>query len=173
MLSANLGHGEREPVGTKPPAAGTAEAREEPTTNAETARAQQRRNTDGILDWFVHCHDPDQAHGFDLLVREFLSNEAGHFGVWLSKLPSGCVSADITGDPIVVLEKKSLEDDDFGRHSLGRLEVFRTEYALGVVFSNTETFALQAGDPFLAGRAVGSDREGDDAILFAPTPSWF
>ena len=76
-------HGEREPAVTIPPVVRSAAARAKPATNVVTARVQQVRIAVGIVDGFVHYDDRPQPHGFDLLVRELLADEAGQFGVRL------------------------------------------------------------------------------------------
>ena len=82
------------------------------------------------------------------------------------------LGADLLRDPVVVLEEPALEDGDFGRHAVGRLEVRRTEHLLGVV-AHAEALALESGDPVLAGRAVAGDREVDDAVFLVPRMGLF
>lgn len=115
----------------------------------------------------MHGKDPDQPHGFDLLVRELQTDEAGQFGFRLAELALVGLGADLLRDPNVVLEEHALENGDFGRHAARRLEVRRTEHLLGVV-SDAETVAFQTLDPVLAGRAVARDREVDDVVFLAP-----
>ena len=173
MLRTDLRSNEREPVGTSPPAARPAVARAEPATIAATARAQQARIAVGVVDEFVHGNDVPQTHLLDLLVRELLTDEADQFGVRLRKLALVGLGANLLRDPVeVVLEEHALENGDFGRHAVGRLEVRRTEHLLGVV-SDAETVAFQTLDPFLADRAVAGDREVDDAVFLPPRTGRF
>src|SRR3989344_8425226 len=130
-------------------------------------RTEKVRATDRVVDGFVHGNDPDQPHGFDLLVRELLTDEAGQFGVRYDELALVGLGANLLRGPALVLEEHALENSDFGRHAVGRLEVRRTEHLLGVV-SDAEAFAPEPGDPALAGRAVGCDREVDNAVFLAP-----
>ena len=146
-------HGEREPVDTIPPVERLPAERVEPATIVGTVRAQQERIAVGVVDGFVHGNDVPQTHLLDLLVRELLTDEAGQFGVRLRELALVGLGADLLRDPVVVLEEHALENGDFGRHAVGRLEVRRTEHLLGVV-SDAETVAFQTLDPVLAGRAV-------------------
>ncbi|TSC69125.1 MAG: hypothetical protein G01um101456_324 [Parcubacteria group bacterium Gr01-1014_56] len=166
-VEASLRHGEREPAVTTPPVARPAVARVEPATIVATVRAQQVRIAVGVVDGFVHGNDVPQTHGFDLLVRELLTDEAGQFGVRLREVSARGLGANLLRDPIVVLEEHALENGDFGRHAVGRLEVLRTKHLLGVV-AHAEALALEPGDPVLAGRAVAGDREVDDAVFLAP-----
>ena len=123
MLRTDLRHGEREPAATTPPDARPAAVRVEPRTTAATARAQQERSAVGVVDGFVHGNDVPQPHRLDLLVRELLTDEAGQFGVRLRKLALVGLGANLLRDPVVVLEEHALENGDFGRHAVGRLEV--------------------------------------------------
>lgn len=163
---------EREPEATTPPAVRPAAARAQPATTAAPARAEQARTAVGIFDRFVHSDDPDQAHGFDVLVREVLADEAGHFGVRRGQLALVGLGTNLLRDPIAVLEEHALEDGDLGGDTGGRLEVRRAEHAFGVV-AQTEALALETLDPLRTGRAVGRDAEVDDAVLFAPVASRF
>jgi len=163
-LRADLRHGEREPAVTMPPVVRPDVVRVEPATSVVTVRAQQVRIAVGVVDGFVHGNDVPQPHRFDLLVRELLTDEAGQFGVRLRELALGGLGANLLRAPVAFLEEHALENGDFGRHAVGRFEVRRTEHLLGVV-SDAETQTL---DPVLAGRAVGSDAEVDDAVFFAP-----
>ena len=172
MLRTDLRHGKREPVVTIPPVVRPVVVRAEPATTVVTARAQQARTAAGVVDGLVHGNDVPQTHRFDLLVRELLTDEAGQFGVRLRKLALVGLGANLLRDPVVVLEEHALENGDFGRHAIGRLEVRRTEHLFGVV-SDTETVAFQTLDPVLAGRAVAGDREVDDAIFLAPRTGRF
>ena len=178
VLRTDLRHGEREPAAKIPPAVRPVVVRVEPATIVVTARAQQARIAAGVVDRLVHGNDPDQPHGFDLLVRELLTDEAGQFGVRLRELAlvgrsaSFRISANLLRDPVVVLEEHALENSGFGRHAVGRLEVRRTEHLLGVV-SDAETVAFKALDPVFAGRAVGGDAEVDDAVFLAPRTGRF
>ncbi len=172
VLRTDLRHGEREPAVTTPPDVRPAVARAEPATIAATARAQQARTAAGVVNGFVHGNDVPQTHGFDLLVRELLTDEASQFGVRLRELALVGLGANLLRDPVVVLEEHALENGDFGRHAARRFEVRRTEHLLGVV-SDAETVAFQTLDPVLAGRAVAGDREVDDAIFLAPRTGRF
>ncbi len=171
-LRTDLRDSEREPFVTIPHEVRPAVIRVEPATTAATVRAQQARIAVGVVDGFVHGNDPDQTHGFDLLVRELLTDEAGQFGVRLRKLALVGLGANLLRDPVVVLEEHALENRDFGRHAVGRLEVRRAEHLLGVV-CDTETVAFQTLDPVLAGRAVGGDAEVDDAVFLTPRTDRF
>ena len=167
MLRTDLRHGEREPAVTTPPVVRPVVVRAEPATIAVTARAQQALTAVGVVDRLVHGNDPDQPHGFDLLVCELQTDEAGQFRIRLRKLALVGLGANLLRGPALVLEEHALENSDFGRHAVGRLEVRRTEHLLGVV-THTEAFALEPDDPVLAGRAVAGDREVDDAVFLAP-----
>ena len=171
-LRTDLRHGEREPVVTIPPVVRPVVARIEPATTAVTVRAEQARIADGVIDRFVHGDNPDQTHRFDLLVRELLTDEAGQFGVRLRELALVGIGTDLLRDPVVVLEEHALENRDFGRHAVGRLEIRRTEHLLGVV-SDAETVAFQTLDPVLADRAIGGDAEVDDAVFLTPRTGRF
>ena len=171
-LSTDLRHGEREPVATIPPVVRPVVGRVEPATTIGTARVEQVRTAVGVAHGFVDSNDAPQPHRFDLLVRELLADEARQFGVQLGKLALVGLGADLLRDPVVVLEEHALEDGDFGRHAGRRLEGRRSEHLLGVV-SDAETVAFQTLDPVLAGRAVGSDREVDDAVFLAPRTGRF
>ncbi len=171
-LRTDLRHGEREPAVTTPPEARPVIARIEPATTAATVRVQQVRIADGVIDRLVHRNDPDQTHRFDLLVRELLKDEAGQFGVRLRELALVGIGTDLLRDPVVVLEEHALENRDFGRHAVGRLEIRRTEHLLGVV-SDAETVAFQTLDPVLADRAIGGDAEVDDAVFLTPRTGRF
>ena len=172
MLRTYLRHVKREPVVTIPPAARPDAARAEPATNVVTVRVQQERIAVGVVDGFVHGNDVPQTHGFDLLVRELLTNEAGQFGVRLAELALVGLGANLLRDPALVLEKHALQNGDFGRHAGGRLEGRRSERLLGVA-SDAETVAFQTLDPVLAGRAVAGDREVDDSVFLAPRTGRF
>ena len=160
-------HGEREPAATIPPAARPVVVRVEPAPTAVTARAQQARIAAGVVDRFVHGNDPDQTHGFDLPVRELLTDETRQFCVRLREIALVGLGADLLRDPVVVLEEHPLEDGDFGRYAVGRLEIRRTEHLFGVV-SDAETVTFQTLDPVLAGRAIAGDAEVDDAVFLTP-----
>lgn len=108
-----------------------------------------------------------QTHRFHLLVRELLTDEAGQFGVRLRELALVGIGANLRSDPALVLEEHALENGDLDRHAVGRLEVRASEHRPGAV-SNAEAFALEPGDPVLAGRAVAGDREVDAAAFLAP-----
>ncbi len=144
----------------------------EPANIVVTVREQQERIAVGVVDRFVHGNDPDQTHGFDLLVRELLTDEAGQFGVRLRELALVGLGANLLRDPVVVLEEHALENRDFGRHAARRFEVRRTEHLLGVV-SDAETVVFQTLDPIFAGRAIAGDREVDDAVFFTPRTGRF
>ncbi|PIR89465.1 MAG: hypothetical protein COU07_01015 [Candidatus Harrisonbacteria bacterium CG10_big_fil_rev_8_21_14_0_10_40_38] len=139
----------------------------EPATTVVTARAQQDRTAAGVIDGFVHCDDPSETHGFDLLVCELLTNEAGQFGIRFWQLALGGLGANLLRDPIVVLKETAQKNGDFGREALGWLEARRTEHLLGGV-TYAEAVAFQTLDPVLAGRAVRGDREVDDTVFLAP-----
>ncbi len=172
VLRTDLRHSKREPVVTIPPVARPVVVRVEPATTAATARAQQVRIADGVVVGFVHSNDVPQTHRFDLLVRELLTDETGQFGVRLRELALVGLGANLLRDPVVVLHEHTLENGDFGRHTVGRLEVRRTEHLLGIV-SDAETVAFQTLDPVLAGRAVGGDAEVDDAVFLTPRTCQF
>ena len=167
MLRTDLRHGKREPVVTIPPAARPDAVRAEPATNVATVRVQQARIADGVAHGFVHGNDVPQTHLLDLLVRELLTDEAGQFGVRLRELALVGLGANLLRDPVVVLEEHAPQNRDLGREAPRRFEVRRTEHLFGVV-SDAETVAFQTLDPVLAGRAVGGDREVDDAVFLAP-----
>src|SRR3989338_8137630 len=172
VLSTNLRHGEREPMSTIPPEARKGVAYVQPGTTFATVRVQQGRIVVEILDWFVHGDDPQEIHGFDLLVRELLTDKAGQFGIRLRELALVGFDADFLGAPAFVLEEHALENSNFGRHAIGRLEIRRTEYVLGAI-THVETLTIQALDPVLASCAVGGDREADDAIFLVPRTGRF
>lgn len=171
-LRTDLRHGEREPVVTIPPAVRPAVARAEPASTVATVRAQQARTAVGVVDRFVHGNDPDQTHRFDLLVRELLTDETRQFCVRLREIALVGLGADLLGDPVVVFEEHPLEDGDFGRYAVGRLEIRRTEHLFGVV-SDAETVTFQTLDPVLAGRAIAGDAEVDDAVFLTPRTDRF
>lgn len=165
--------GEREPVVTIPPVARTDAAHvEQPATIVTAARAQEVRGGNEIREGFVHDDDPQEAHRFQLLVRELFADEAGDFGVQLHELPSVGLGADLPGDAVVVTEEHALQDRDLGRHAIGWFEVRRAKQLLGIVANSIATL-LQAGDPLFTGRAVARDREVNDAVLLAPGASRF
>ena len=155
-----------------PPEVRPAVVRVEPATIVVTVRVQQVRIAAGVVDGLVHGNDVPQTHRFDLLVRELLTDEAGQFGFRLPQLALVGLGADLLRDPVVVLEEHALENGDFGRHAIGRLEVRRTEHLLGVV-SGAETIVFQTLDPVPTGRAVAGDREVDDAVFLAPRTGRF
>ncbi len=115
----------------------------------------------------MHGDDPDQAHRLDVLVREVFPDETGHFRVRRCQLALRSQVADVAGNTVVVLEEQALEDGDFGRHAFRRLEVRRTKLAFGVV-ARTEALLFETLDPLGTSRAVGSDANVDDAVLFTP-----
>ena len=160
-------HGERKPAVTTPLAARHAVVCVEPATKVVTVRAQQGQTAAGVVDGFVHDDDPPEAHGFDLLIRELLTDEADQFDVRLRELTLIGLDADLFCDPVVVLEEHTLEDSNFCRHATRRPKVRRTEYLLGEV-SDPETVTGETLDPVFAGCAVTRDREVDDAIFLAP-----
>lgn len=168
----NLRFDEREPVVTTPPVVRPVVARVEPVTIVATVREQQARTAVGVVDGFVHGNDVPQTHGFDLLVRELQADEASEFWFRLAELALVSLGANLLRDPVVVLEEHALENGDFGRHAVGRLEGRRSEHLFGIV-SDAETVAFQTLDPVLACRAVGGDREVDDAVFLAPRTSRF
>ena len=160
--------GKREPVVTIPPVVRPVVVRVEPATIVVTVRVQQDRTADRL----VHGNDTDQPYGFDLLVREVFPDETGYFRVRRGQLALVGLGANLLRDPVVVLEEHALENGDFGRHVVGRLEVRRTEHLLGVV-SDAETVAFQTLDPVLAGRTVGRDAEVDDTVFLTPRTDRF
>jgi len=151
---------------------GAAVGREQPPATVIAVNVEEARIVIGILDGFVHGDDPDQTHGFDLLVRKHSTDEASHFGIRDGKLALVGLGTNVLRDPINVFEEHTLEYSDFSRDTFRRLEVFRAEHAFGVI-TDSEAFLLEAVDPFGTGCAVGSDREVDDTILFAPVVSRF
>lgn len=173
-------HLERESDDTIPPEVRPAAVRVEPATNDATVHVQQVRNAVGVVDdGLVHGNDAPQPHCSDLLVRELQTDEAGQFGVRYDELAlvgrSECfrIGANLLrSPPVVVLEEHALENGDFSRHAGGRLEVRAAEYLFGVV-ADAEVIVFQTLDPVLASRAVGGDREVDDAVLFAPRTDRF
>lgn len=172
VLRTNLRDNEHEAALTIPPIVGVVEVRVEPPTTAEAERVEKERTAVRIFDGFVHYHDPNQAHGFDVFIREVLANETGDLGVRCRELPLCRHFADVLGVAVIVLEEHALEDSDLVRHTLGRLEVWTAEHALGVV-RQTETLLLKTLDPVLTGRAVRGDREVDDTIFLAPRTGRF
>ncbi len=120
------------------------------------------------FDRFMHCSDPPETHSPDLHVREFLANEAGDLGVRSDEIAPVSFGTNLFRRDLVVgvAEERALEDSDFGRHAIGRLEVRRTEYLLDIV--SDVAVAFQTLNPVLAGRAVGGNREGNDVVFLAP-----
>lgn len=171
VLRTNLRDSEREPAITEPPKVRLAAVRAQPATIVATVRVEQDRTASGIFDGFVHGNDPPETHRLDLLVGERLTDEAGDFGIRGFELALGREGTNLLRDPIVVLEKHAFEDSDLGGDARGRLEVRRTEHALGVI-PDPEAFALEPFDPLWTSRAVGRNAEVDDAVLFAPGASW-
>ncbi len=164
---------EREPALTTPPVAGIAAARTEPATATVTNRREEARIAVRIFDGFVHGNDPPQTHGLDLLVRELFANQAGDVGIRLHEFHLIGLGADVLGDAVVVLEERTLEDDDLVRTRDRRLELFRTKHAFRVV-SHPIAFRLRPRNPLVARRRlVERDREVDDAINFTPAPGSF
>ena len=161
---------EREPVVTTPLVERPAATRVEPATIAATVRAEQVRIAVEVVDGFVHRNDIPQTHGFNFLVREKFADETGQFGVRLRELPLVGLGADFLRD--TVLKERAHENSDFGQDAVCRLEVRGTEHLLGTV-THAEAFALEPGDPVLAGRAVGGDAEVDDAVFLAPRAGRF
>ena len=152
---------------TIPPVARPVVARTEPATIAATVRDQQVRIAVGVVDRLVHDDNPDQTHRFDLLVRELLTDEAVQFGVRLAELTLVGLGTNLLRDPVVVLEEHALDNRDFGRHAVGRLEIRRTEHLHGVV-CDAETVVFQTLDPVLADRSIAGDREVDDTVFLTP-----
>ena len=58
-------------------------ARTDPATIGVASHVKQVWNTDGVLDGFVHCGDPLETHGRNLLVRKLLTHVTVQFGVRL------------------------------------------------------------------------------------------
>lgn len=161
---------EREPILTTPPAVRIAAACIEPATATATIRREEARMA-ARNDGFVHGDDPPETHGLDLLVRELFTDEAGDVGVRLHEFHLVGLGTDLLGDAVIVLEERTLEDDDLMRPSGGGLEVFGTKNGLPVIFFDTITFRLRPRDPLVASRRlVERDREVDDAINFTPAP---
>src|SRR3989344_1099560 len=122
-------HGERDPEATKPPEGIPVATLVEPAAKAVTTSAPQSRNAAGVAHRFVHDNDVPQTHGFHLLFRELLTDEAGQFGVRLCKSATRSLSADLLRDQIVVLEKHALENADIGRNTVaGDAEVDDTVF---------------------------------------------
>src|SRR3989344_3776390 len=151
-----------------PPAARSDVGRAEPATTDVTARVQQARIAVGIAHGFVHGNDVPQPHGFNLIIPELLTDEAGQFGVRGHELAFFSLVANLRRVSVVVLEETARKNGDFGRHAARLLEGRRTEHPLGVVVFEAEAFAFQARDPANARRAVGGDAEADDAVFLAP-----
>ncbi len=167
-----LRNDEREPVLTEPPEVGVAVVRVEPPAVIEPVRAEQEQITVGILDGFVHGNDPPEAHGFQFLVAELLTDETGDFSVWCGETTAFCFGTNLLGDPVAVLEEHALEDGDLVGHAVGRCEVVRAKQLLGIV-AHAEALALQTSDPPLTTLVIRGDREVDDAVLFAPSALGF
>lgn len=129
----DLRHGKREPVSTTPPGVRTVVGRVKPATNVVTSRVQQARTAVGVVDWLVYGNDPDQTHGFDLLIRELLTDEAGQFGVRLRELALVGLGTNLRRDSVAVLEECTLENGNFGRHATRRLEVRRAKHIPGAL----------------------------------------
>lgn len=165
-------HDESEPALTMPSAVRKAVVRVQPATAAVPIRAEQARITVRILDWFMHGDDPDQAHRFDVLVREVFPNKTGPFRVRRGQPALVGLSTNLLRDPIAILEEHALEDSNLGGDTGGRLEVRRAKHAFGVT-AQTEAIAPEPINPLRTGRAIGSDAEVDDAVLFAPLASRF
>ena len=153
-----------------PPAARSDVGRAEPATTDVTARVQQARIAVGIAHGFVHGNDVPQPHRFDLIIPELLTDEAGQFGVRGHELAFFSLVANLRRVQVLVTEETARKNDCFGRHATRRLEVRGTEHLLGIV-THTEAFALEPGDPVLAGRAIALDRKVDDAVFLAPGTS--
>lgn len=71
----------------------------------------------------MHNDDPDQAHGFDVLVREVLADETGNLGVGLRQLALVGLGTNYRCDPIADPEEPTLEDRDLTHDTGGWLEV--------------------------------------------------
>jgi len=126
-LSAYLRHNKREAIIATPPAAGAGAVRAEPPAVTEPVRAEQARNTVGILDGLVHGDDPPQTHGFQLIVAKLFTDETGDFCVRRGETALVGFGTDLLRDPIAVLEEHALEDGDLVGHAVGRREVVRAE----------------------------------------------
>lgn len=120
----------------------------------------------------MHGDDPDQARHLDVLVREFFPDKTSHFRVRRCQLALRSHVADVGGSTVEVLKEHAFENGDFSRHTFRRPEVRRAEHAFGVV-AQMEAFALETLDPLGTSRAVGSDTDVDDAVLFTPVASRF
>lgn len=159
---------ERDAATTIPPVVRIVVVRMEPATVIATIRREE------VLiaarhDGFVHGDDPPETHGLDLLVRELFTDEAGDVGVRLHEFHLVGLGTDLLGDAVIVLEERTLEDDDLMLPSGGGLEVFGTKNGLPVIFFDTITFLFRPRDPLVASRRlVERDREVDDAINFTP-----
>lgn len=162
----HLREDEGEAVHTTPPA-GIAAARVEPTT-AITAIRREEARTATSFDGLVHDDDPPKPHGFELLVREHLTDQAGNFGVRGREFHLSRLVADLLGDAIAVAEEQALQNCNFVSHTRRRLEVIGQQNLPGIGRFDAEAFLLETLDPLLAGCAVGGDGEVDDAVGFAP-----
>ncbi len=158
---------EREPAAATPLEAGVTIERAEPASGITTGRGQEERMATGILDRIVHDDDPPQTHGLDVGIREHVADETANLGVGLHELTTRRLDANLVGDATVVGKDLALEDTDLGGDTGGRLEVLRAKNAFCVV-AHAITLALETLNPFLAGRAVGHNRKGDDSTFLTP-----
>jgi len=159
---------EREAVLTIPPAARIAAARMEPTTINNTMSRKEARIAVRIFDRLVHGNDPPKTHGFDLLVRELFTDKAGDVGVGLHEPHTIRLGTDIAGHAIIILEERTLEDDDLVRTSSGGSKFFRTKHALGVGSYPISFFFRPINPPLTACWLVEGDGKVDDTIDFTP-----
>ena len=77
-------------------------------------RVEEARVAAKSLNGFVHDDDPTEAHGFQILIREHLANQAGHFGVGLGKPALLGFGTNLLGDTIVISGERTREDRDLG-----------------------------------------------------------
>ncbi len=150
-----------------PPVARPDVVRAEPAAIVVTVRVQQVWTVTHGATGFVHGNDADQAHGFDVRIRELFTDEAGHFGVRFRELAPFGLSANFRLYEVVVLEEHTLQDGDLGRDVTRRYKAWRTEQ-MPCVASDAETVAPETLDPFLAGGAIGGDAEVDHTIFLKP-----
>lgn len=142
---------EREPTLTTPPVVKKAAVRIEPATGIATTRREKVR-TEARKDRLVHGNDPPETHGLDLLVRELFADQAGDVGVRRLEVHFLRLGADVLGDAIFILEKRTFEDDDLIRPSGGGFEVFRTKNGLPVIFFDTIAFLFRPRNPLVTRR---------------------
>ncbi len=120
----------------------------------------------------MHNEDPNETHGFNLLVREHVTDETGDFGVGLVPCAAGSFGADLLGEAIVFLEQPSFEHRDFSGDAARRFEVGRVEQAFGVVF-HVPAVSIEALDPLRTSSTVGRNGEVNHTVLFTPGASWY